>query len=160
MTSYAPLFARRDNTNWNPDLIYFDNERPYLTCSYYVQQMFGQSAGQYFYGDCVSFEGDEKGVVQPQEDVHYGQSVVLNVKTRQLFVKLVNASADAKKANINLSRFGLKGMATKTTLTGKADDENNYDAQPIVPQTEQVKAQKKFTLDLQPYTMVMLTYSL
>ena len=160
MTSYAPLFARKDATNWNPDLIYFDNERPYLTCSYYVQQMFGQSSGQYFYGDCVQFEGDEKGIVQPQEDTHYGQSVILNVKTRQLFVKLVNAGAETKKANINLSRFGLKKQAVKTTLTGKADDENNYEQQPVVPQTETVKAQKKFALDLQPYTMVMLTYQL
>jgi alpha-L-arabinofuranosidase len=160
MTSYAPLFARRDNTNWNPDLIYFDNERPYLTCSYYVQQMFGQSSGQYYYGDCVSFEGDAAGVEQPQQDVHYGQSVVLNVKTRKLFVKLVNAGDQAKKANVNLSRFGLKKMATKTTLTGAPDAENNYDAQPIVPQTEQVKAQKKFALDLPPYTMVMLEYAL
>jgi alpha-L-arabinofuranosidase len=160
MTSYAPLFARRDNTNWNPDMIYFDNERAYLTCSYYVQQMFGQSAGQYFYGDCVSFEGDAPGTVQPQPDVHYGQSVVLNVKTRQLFVKLVNAGDVAKTANINLSRFGLKKTATKTVLTGKPDQENNYDEQPIAPQTEQVKAQKKFSLELAPYTMVMLTYDL
>ena len=160
MTSYAPLFAKKDATNWNPDLIYFDNERPYLTCSYYVQQMFGQSSGQYYYGDCVSFEGDAKGTVQPQKDVHYGQSVVLNVKTRQLFVKLVNAGGEAKKANVNLSRFGLKKLATKTVLAGAADDENNYEKQPIAPQTEQVKAQKKFTLDLQPYSMVMLTYNL
>ena len=48
MTSYAPLFARKGAENWNPDLIYFDNERPFLTCSYYVQQMFGQSSGQYY----------------------------------------------------------------------------------------------------------------
>ena len=160
MTSYAPLFAKKGTNNWNPDLIYFDNERPFLTCSYYVQQMFGQSAGQYYYGDCVRFEGDAAGVQQPQVDVHYGQSVVLNVKTRQLFVKLVNASADAKKANINLSRFGLKKVGTKTTLTGNAQDENNYDAQPIAPKTEQIKAQKKFSLDLAPYTMVMLQYQL
>ena len=160
MTSYAPLFARKEATNWNPDLIYFDNERPYLTGSYSVQPMFGPSSGQYFYGDCVQFEGDEKGIVQPQEDVHYGQSVILNVKTRQLFVKLVNAGAETKKANINLSRFGLKKQAVKTTLTGKADDENNYEQQPVVPQTETIKAQKKFALDLQPYTMVMLTYQL
>ena len=73
MTSYAPLFAKKGTNNWNPDLIYFDNERPYLTCSYYVQQMFGQSAGQYYYGDCVRFEGDAAGVQQPQVDVHYGQ---------------------------------------------------------------------------------------
>ena len=160
MTSYAPLFARKNATNWNPDLIYFDNERPFLTCSYYVQQMFGQSSGQYYYGDCVTFEGDAPGVEQPQVDVHYGQSVVLNTKTRKLYVKLVNAGAEAKTANINLSRFSLKKMATKTVLSGKADDENNFDRQPIAPQKEQVKAKKKFTVDLQPYTMMMLEYQL
>ena len=166
MTSYAPLFAKKTNTNWNPDLIYFDNERPYLTCSYYVQQMFGQSAGQYYYGDCVTIENPDvaprwRGLPEDQESGYLqGQSVVLNVKTRQLFVKLCNAGADAKKAKINLGRFGLKKTATKITLSGKADDENNYEAQPIVPQTEQIKAQKKFTLDLEPYSMVMLQYQL
>lgn len=160
MTSYAPLFARKNATNWNPDLIYFDNERPFLTCSYYVQQMFGHSAGQYYYGDCVTFEGDAKGVQQPQENVHYGQSVVLNTKTRRLFVKLCNAGAEAKRANINLSRFGLKKVATKTLLTGQPDDENNYEAQPITPQRTSFKPQKRFTLDLQPYSFVMLEYEL
>ena len=160
MTSYAPLFARKNATNWNPDLIYFDNERPFLTCSYYVQQMFGQSSGQYYYGDCVSFEGDAPGIEQPQEDVHYGQSVILNVKTRKLFVKICNASGEPKTANINLSRFGLKKMATKTSLSGNANDENNYDAQPIAPKKEQIKAAKKMKVELAPYSMVMYEYSL
>ena len=160
MTSYAPLFARKNGTQWNPDLIYYDNERPFLTCSYYVQQLFGQSSGNYYYGDCVKFEGDAADAIQPMEGVHYGQSVILNTKTRQLFVKLVNASADAKKANINLSRFGIKKLATKTTIAGQPNDENNFDAQPIAPKKEQIKAQKKFTLDLAPYSMVMLQYQL
>ena len=160
MTSYAPLFARKNGTQWNPDLIYYDNERPFLTCSYYVQQLFGQSSGNYYYGDCVKFEGDAADAIQPMEGVHYGQSVILNTKTRQLFVKLVNASADAKKANINLSRFGIKKLATKTTLAGQPNDENNFDAQPIAPKKEQIKAQKKFALDLAPYSMVMLQYQL
>ena len=51
-------------------------------------------------------------------------------------------------------------MATKTTLSGQPNDENNFEAQPIAPKTEQVKAQKKFTLDLQPYSFVMLEYQL
>ena len=160
MTSYAPLFARKNATNWNPDLIYFDNERPFLTCSYYVQQMFGQSAGQYYYGDCVTFEGDAPGTVQPVENSTYGQSVVLNVKTRQLFVKLCNAGDQAKKATINLSRFGLKKIATKTVLEGSANDENNFDAQPIAPKKEQFKPKKKFDIELAPYSMVMLQYQL
>ena len=160
MTSYAPLFARKDNTNWNPDMIYFDNERAYLTCSYYVQQLFGQSAGQYWYGDCVKFEGDAKDVIQPLENVHYGQSTILNVKTRKLYVKICNASDEAKKANINLSRFKIKGNAVKTILTGAANDENNYEQQPIAPQKQDIKAEKKFTLDVAPYTFIMLEYSL
>ena len=160
MTSYAPLFARKDNTNWNPDMIYFDNERAYPTCSYYVQQLFGLSSGQYYYGDCVKFEGDAKNVIQPLENVHYGQSVILNVKTRKLYVKICNASDEAKKANINLSRFGIKKNAVKPVIVGSANDENNYDQQPIAPQKETIKAQKKFTLDVAPYSFIMLEYSL
>ena len=160
MTSYAPLFARKNATNWNPDLIYFDNERPFLTCSYYVQQMFGQSSGQYYYGDCVQFEGDEAGVQQPQPDVHYGQSVILNAKTRKLYVKLVNATDQKKEADVDLKRFSLKKLAKMTILTGEKDDENNFDKQPIAPKTETIKAKKKFDIELAPYSMVMIEYSL
>ncbi|MDY3877757.1 MAG: alpha-L-arabinofuranosidase C-terminal domain-containing protein [Prevotella sp.] len=153
MTSYAPLFARKNATNWNPDLIYFDNERPFLTCSYYVQQMFGQSSGNYYYGDCVTFEGEKTNMQE--------QSVVLNTKTRQLFVKVCNAAADARKVNIDLSRFsGLKKNAVKTTLAGEPDQENNFDAQPVAPVRENVKVGKKMTVDMQPHSFVMYTIQL
>ena len=125
-----------------------------------MQQLFGQSSGQYYYGDCVTFQGDAAGVQQPQPDVHYGQSVILNVKTRKLYVKLINAGAEPKTANVNLGRFPLKKTATKTVLTGAPDSENNFDQQPIAPRQEQLKAQKRFSLDLDPYTMVMLEYQL
>ena len=160
MTSYAPLFAKKGADNWNPDMIYFDNQRIYPACSYYVQQLFGQSVGQYYYGDCVTFEGDAAGVEQPVANTHYGQSVILNVKTRKLFVKLCNAGSEAKKAHIDLRRFGIKKEAIKTVIAGAPNDENNYDAQPIIPLKETIKAQKKFTFDLQPYSMVMLEYQL
>ena len=151
MTSYAPLFARKNATNWNPDMIYFDNERPYLTCSYYVQQMFGQSSGNYYYGDCVKI----KDATSLQE-----QSVVLNTKTRQLFVKICNASADSKTADINLSRFKGVKTAVKTTLTGQPDAENNYEKQPIAPKTETIKMSKKMSMELAPYSFVMLQIAL
>ncbi|MBQ2215981.1 MAG: alpha-N-arabinofuranosidase, partial [Prevotella sp.] len=152
MTSYAPLFARKNATNWNPDLIYFDNQRPFLTCSYYVQQMFGQSSGNYYYGDCVNIEG---------ADNLQGQSVILNTKTRQLFVKLCNASGDKKKASINLSRFkSMKPMATKTVLSGQPDDENNFEKQPIAPQVNTVKMKKKMEVELEPYSFVMYQINL
>ena len=160
MTSYAPLFARKNGTQWNPDLIYYDNERPFLTCSYYVQQMFGQSSGNYYYGDCVKFQGDAANVIQPMENVHYGQSVILNTKTRQLFVKVVNATSQVKFANVNLGRFQLTKEGKKTVLAGNPYDENNFEKQPIAPKTEMITPQQKFTLDVAPYSMVMLQYQL
>lgn len=46
-------------------------------------------------------------------------------------MKLCNASADTKTADINLSRFKGVKTAVKTTLTGQPEDENNYEKQPI-----------------------------
>ena len=146
MTSYAPLFARKNATNWNPDLIYFDNEKPFLTCSYYVQQMFGQSSGNYYYGNCVTIQ---------DKDNLQEQSVILNTKTRELFVKVCNAGDTAKTATVNLGRFSIKPNAEKITLKGQPMDENNYDAQPIVPVSEQVTVKKKMTIELEPYSFVM-----
>jgi len=152
MTSYAPLFCSKDNRNWTPDLIYFDNDSVYLPCSYYVQQMFGESAGQYYYGDCVTIEGGDK---------YQEQSVVLNVKNRELFVKVGNASAERKTAKLDLSRFkSMKKVATRTTLSGKPDDENNFQQHPVSPVVDTIKMQKKMTLEVEPCSFVMLKIKL
>ncbi len=152
MTSYAPLFARKNTNNWNPDLIYFDNERPFLTCSYYVQQMFGQSSGDYFYGDCVKFDRED--------DNQLGQSVVLDTQSRKLYLKVCNAGENAAKATINLSRFGGFKSVTKTVISGQPEDENNFDQQPIAPVTESVKLKGKATIDVEPYSIALYSISL
>ena len=152
MTSYAPLFASKQRTCWNPDLIYFDNERPYLTCSYYVQQMFGLSSGQYFYGDCVTFSGND-GI----KDNLIGQSVIYNQKNREVFVKVCNASDKPFTAAVDLSRFGkLKPTAELTTISGQANDENNYESQPVQPVKQTQQAKSKSTLNIPAYSVTML----
>ena len=40
MASYAPLFCKNGHNSWDPDLIYFDNERVFRTYNYWVQRMF------------------------------------------------------------------------------------------------------------------------
>ena len=152
MTSYAPLFARKNTNNWNPDLIYFDNDRPFLTCSYYVQQMFGQSSGDYFYGDCVKFDRSDDNLL--------GQSVVLDTQARKLYLKVCNAGENAAKATIDLSRFSGFKSVTKTVIKGQPDDENNFDQQPIAPVTESVKLKSKATLDVDPYSITLYAISL
>ncbi|MBR5167685.1 MAG: alpha-N-arabinofuranosidase [Salinivirgaceae bacterium] len=151
MTSYAPLFARKGATNWNPDLIYFDNHRPYLTCSYYVQQIFGQSSGDYYYGDCVKFNSNSNLL---------GQSVIYDSKTKKLFVKVCNAGGSAAQATIDLSRFKVNSGAVKTTLSGNPNDENTYDRQPVMPLKEDVSIKAKFTEKIEPYSFIMWTIQL
>lgn len=45
MSCYAPLLGRTGHQQWQPDLIWFDNESAYGTPSYYVQQLFGNHLG-------------------------------------------------------------------------------------------------------------------
>jgi alpha-L-arabinofuranosidase len=43
MASYAPLLAKAGRTQWEPDLIWFDNQRVLRTASYHVQALYSQN---------------------------------------------------------------------------------------------------------------------
>ena len=45
MASYAPLLADIDNTQWRPDMIWFDNDESWGTTSYQVQKLFMNNVG-------------------------------------------------------------------------------------------------------------------
>ena len=152
MTSYAPLFCRKGTHNWDPNLIYFDNERVIPSCSYYVQQLFGNSSGDYYYGDCVEI----KDKTRLQE-----QSVVLNTSTRELFVKICNASSEAKECTVDLRRFkGLASTAELTVLSGDPMAENNFEQQPIAPRKEKLSIQKKMSLTAGANSLIMIRVAL
>lgn len=151
MTSYAPLFAKKHHESWNPDLIYFDNSNVILTCSYYVQQMFGTTAGNYYYGDVATIKGGDK---------YQGTSCVLNTEKRELYIKLVNAAGEAKDASIDLSRFKIKSKATITTMSGQPEQQNYFDAQPVAPVTKDIKMSKKMTFSVEPYSCSVIRVKL
>ena len=47
LACYAPLFCNVDYTNWQPDMIWFDNHRSYGTPNYYIQKLFHELPGDY-----------------------------------------------------------------------------------------------------------------
>ena len=144
MTSYAPLFAKKHHESWNPDLIYFDNTKVYPTCSYYVQQMFGTTDGHYYYGDVATVEGGDK---------YQGTSCVLNTEKGELYIKYVNAAGEAKKVNIDMSRFkGINPKATLTSISGQPWQQNYFDGEPIQPVTKNLKVSKTMTVTAEPYS--------
>lgn len=57
MTAYAPLFGRQGYTQWNPNLIYFDQRRVLLTPNYHVQRLFSQNKGDVYLANTVHTEG-------------------------------------------------------------------------------------------------------
>lgn len=152
MTSYAPLFAKKGHESWNPDLIYFDNSKVYLTCSYYVQQMFGLSSGNYYYGDVVTMDANDK---------LQGTSAILDTESRTLYLKMINASDATKQAKIDLRKFGkLPAKADLTILSGKIDSRNNYEKHEISPEEKNLDISKKMTVDVDPYTFMMVKIKL
>jgi alpha-L-arabinofuranosidase len=56
--SYAPLLAKRDHTDWTPDLIFFNNTEVFPTISYYVQQLFSVNNGDIYLPTSVSIPAD------------------------------------------------------------------------------------------------------
>lgn len=144
MTSYAPLFAKKNHESWNPDLIYFDNTKVYPTCSYYVQQMFGTTDGHYYYGDVATIENGDK---------YQGASCVLNTEKGELYIKYVNAAGEAKNVNIDMSRFkSVQPQATITSISGQPWQQNYFDGEPIKPVTKDIKVSKKMTVTAEPYS--------
>ena len=99
----------------------------------------------YYYGDVAKFEGGDK---------YQGTSAVLNTEKGELYIKLINAAAEAKTATIDLGKFkGFPSVAPMTTISNASiDAENNFDAQPVAPQTKDVKIAKKMKLTVEPYS--------
>ena len=94
MTSYAPLLCKNGYSNWNPDMIYFDNsEKIRLTESYKMQKMFGQHAGDAYIASELNLSAALKRYV--------GTSVVKDSKTGKTWLKVVNALPRTLKLQVS-----------------------------------------------------------
>jgi alpha-L-arabinofuranosidase len=100
MCSYAPLFAHVDAWQWRPDLIWFDNLRTVATPNYYVQKLFSTNKGT----DVVKIL--EHGNIIAGKDSLYSSSVI-DKKSNELIIKLVNISSSSQSVELNLTGIKL-----------------------------------------------------
>ncbi len=118
MTSYAPLLAKENHTQWTPDLIYFNNEEVKPTVGYYTQQMYGQNAGIEYVASSVNLNNNGDAVKK-----RVGVSVVKDELTGDYIVKLVNLLPVEITSQIKLDGAALVNpTATKTILSGDPKD--------------------------------------
>ena len=118
MTSYAPLLAKEGHTQWNPDLIYFNNTEVKPTVGYYTQQMYGQNAGTQYITSHVTLNNGQEAVRK-----RVGVSVVKDEATGDHIVKLVNLLPVEVSSTVKLKGIDLQNpSAVKTLLTGDPKD--------------------------------------
>jgi alpha-L-arabinofuranosidase len=137
MASYAPLFAKKNHTQWKPDMIFFDNKQLYLTPNYYVQKMFAANHGDLYFKDVVELN---------RADSTVAASCVRDSKTGDMILKLANVGNTTKVMKIDISAFkGMAPAAQQTILTGSPDVENSFDnAHPLSPVESTVKIGSTF----------------
>lgn len=150
LASYAPLFAKKDHTQWKTDMIFFNNNSFYLTPNYHVQKMFTRHNGD-FYADRVI-------TINTTDSLQAG-SCLYNSKTGDIILKLVNAAKEKKAAGVLLSRFGkLVPVAEKTVISGNADAANSFETMnAIAPETSVFAASRQFTYEMPPMSLTVIT---
>jgi len=146
MASYAPLLAKEGNTQWNPDLIYFNNIEVKPTVDYFVQQIYGQNAGDTYIPSIVMISEKNESVRK-----RISVSVVCDSKSNDIIVKMVNMLPVAVNAKVNLEDIGeIMPSATRTVLTGVPDDNK---ARPVA---DNIAVSKDFRCSLPPYSFTVI----
>ena len=146
MSSYAPLLAKEGHTNWNPDLIYFNNKEVKPTVGYFVQQLFSKYSGTTYLGNQLEVESDKFGV---KERIGFSS---LEDERGNLILKMVNLLP--VEVNFELSEQIVnrkdKIIITETLLRGSPSETN---AKPV---ERDITIDKLENYVLQPYSFVVI----
>jgi len=146
MASYAPLLAKEGHTQWNPDLIYFNNSEVKPTVGYEVQKLYGHNAGNEYLPAAVGFSNDQEAVRQ-----RVAVSVVRDSKTRDLIIKMVNLLPVTVNTTTDPGNIVIASPdAIKTVLQGRPGDK---DAKPVV---SACTVSGKFMTVLPPYSFTLI----
>lgn len=125
MTSYAPLLAKDNHTQWTPDLIYFNNNEIRPTVDYYVQQLYGQNAGDtYIPAKTYMPEWTASDKDYSKAKARLGSSIVRDDATGDYIVKIANLLPVEVPVLVNLD--AVEGIADGEVdgwvLSGHYDD--------------------------------------
>lgn len=148
MASYAPLLAKKGHTQWNPDMIYFDNGGVNPTVGYYVQKMFGNNSGDSYVPVDRALDNSRADI-----DLRVASSVVRDSNTGDVILKLVNMLPVEVKTTADLSSLTSGGRASLTVLSGSPSD---VDAKPV---ESSITLGGKFNYDMPPYSFSVIRIS-
>jgi len=155
MSSYAPLLAKEGNTQWNPDLIYFNNTEVNPTPNYHVQRMVGQNAGDEYVYSTLTFDykqnGDRK-TFDSDISKRLKSSVVVDKETGDIIIKIVNALPSTNAITIDLGESLTFSDKQKGAYRTQASveilaNEKLTARNTAIPQTSQLTVNNQFTFE-------------
>ncbi len=147
MTSYAPLLAKEGFTQWNPDLIYFNNTEVKPTPGYEVQKMYGNNVGDNYIFSKTNFNKEYDASVTNR----FGSSVVRDTKNNVVYIKLVNMLPVETTVNYDLKNINLSSNeATLLQLTGEPSDRK------VEPIESKINIAKKFEITIPKYSFTII----
>jgi len=153
MASYAPLLAHVDAWQWNPNLIWFDNLRSFGTVNYYVQKAFANNKGT----NVVPVLRDNQ-IIEGKDSLF--ASAVIDKKTNELIMKLVNANSSSKTVDISVQGVSInaKFVTAEVLQAESMADYNTLDFPfKIKPKAISIKASgKNLALTLNGHSFYVL----
>lgn len=160
MATYAPLFAHVEGWQWRPDMIWFDNLNSVRTCSYYVQQLYGNNKGT----NVVPLTMDKKAVSGQQGQDGLFASAVWDKNEKAYIIKVANTSDEAQPLAVTFAglKKGEKLVNGKCITLRSADlDKDNTVEEPnvIVPQGSAVSIEGNLLkAEVAPKTFVVYKF--
>ena len=146
MTSYAPLLAKEGFTQWNPDLIYFNNTEVKPTTGYYVQKLFGQNSGDTYIPAQIKLSNKSQDVKK-----RVAMSVVRNEKTNDIILKIVNLLPATVESNVDLSGLiDMEQEAQLIALKGQPTDRN------VIPEENEFSVSKELKYTIPAYSFSVI----
>lgn len=149
MSSYAPLLAKEKHTQWNPDLIYFNNKEVKPTVGYHVQKLYGNNSGNEYISSSIKLSDNNEKVTN-----RIARSFVRDSITGDIIIKLVNMLPVEVASKIELQNLVSDNTtATATIMTGNPADRN------ILPQTSDIKIDETFDYKMPAYSFSVIRIS-
>ena len=148
MASYAPMLAKEGHTQWNPNLIYFNNQEVKPTVGYEVQKLYGVNSGDQYVPAKIEVNNTQEAV---KKRIAY--SIVKDTKSKDLILKVVNLLPVAVNSRIDLAGITIAGTnAVKTVLHGNPADKN---ARTVV---SDFTVSLQFGVDLPAYSFTVIRF--
>jgi alpha-L-arabinofuranosidase len=153
LASYAPMFAKKNFTQWKTDMIFFDNVNIIPTPNFYVQKLFSLNQGDLYF---------DKVITKDVNDTSLAASCVQDSKNGDIILKLVNFGKAVKTMKIDLSGFGnLIPEAEQTVLAGDAESENTFEnPKNVVPVISTVKIRNRFEYSAPAMSLIVIRIKL